>query len=401
MRVRWTAIPVTVTGRLDGVTGPYERVEFVDDQDAGGGRDDLLDLGPADRANGPRRRWWAGLAVALLAVAVIAVQHRQDGPTTTNAVPTPQGRPPAQLGVLDLPQAIGQPRQLVAAGGEQDVVWALDRGSGIVRLDQGVVTGVQLLEAPVTAIAVDPAGDLLFAAVAGPRPALQEIDAHTMALRSSTPTPLTLQALAVNNGHVWGVGTGRLLGFATPNAVVANLDVALPGVITAAWLQASDPTLFGSARLTGLVTTGDVPGARVLTYDLGPGSLQLSAAYLGEVSVAVAIGRTWLSTTPAVGEINTTVALDPATGAQTGERAIVARGGRVWGVASGRAAFLSTAPGSPRVECHDPGGFVQGQVDLNTYRAGAVVTGPVLRTDLAFYAVTTGGLLRTGVASCT
>ena len=388
-----------------------ERVEFVDADPSAVAGDDLVTAG-GDGGPGGRRGpvLLVGLVVGALVVAFLVARisagDAPPQPSATSAAPI--GRPVSTpvttptFGLVGLPRAITEPRLLVAAR-SGDVVWLLDRGAGIVRIEGGVRTAVQLLERQATAMAVSPAGDKLYVATAGDQPSLQVLNATTLGLGRSRPLDGSAQALVVSSDAVWAAVGANLLRLDLDSLQTLD-DLALPGVVLTDHLRVQNELDDGSHEyIAGLVTGADDDGtttSRLLRVDPLSREVRFGPPIPGVVDVATSPLLTWVT---AVGGSALTTrgyrsVLDTAPAAVATPP--LPTGTRIYDGGGGFSAFLSVAPDSSLVDCHDPGGFTTSEIDVRPALPDAVITGQVLRTDTAFYVVTDRGLVRAGVGAC-
>ncbi|MHA3701383.1 hypothetical protein ACXR2U_04305 [Jatrophihabitans sp. YIM 134969] len=396
---------------------PRDRVEFVDAEpgSAGGSVDDVLDVGRPDAPHGRRPAGRAplvavGAAVVVLVAAVLVGRAVGGSPTPTaspSASPSVSGRgsplPPAPVvGLVGLPRAIGTPRELVASASGDDIVWMLDRGAGIVRIQNGQVTAVQLLESQASAIAVSPLGDRLYVATAVGRPAVQVFDATTLEPGRSRAIEGSIAAMVVSTDAVWAASGSRLLRLDLDSLDTLS-TVDMPGVITTDHLRMQvEQTSSDEPYVVGLVTGtagSDAVVSRFVRVDPATEQARFGPPIPHVTDVATARFLTWVTTSddPPVTEGFASV-LDRSP--ETSIRPPLAPGTRIYDGGSGFAAILSVAPDSSVVTCRDPGGFASSEIDVGPALPDATITGQVLRTSSAFYVVTDRGLVRQGVGDC-
>lgn len=381
-----------------------ERVEFVDHEPAVTGDDDVVEFG-GDPAGPPGsgRTWWFALAGVLVLVAAVLVGRSVAGgdDRTPAPAPSPSRSVPATpvTGQVALPRVFGEVRELVGTRTGDDV-WALDRGAGVVRLEGGRVEGVQLFEAQVTAIAVDPQGQRLYVATAGDAPALQIVDARTLTLGRTLALDRTIQSLAVGSDALWATSGGRLLRLDLLT-LDKYADIALSGVVIVSHLRVSPEYTGADEAVTGLAAFGDGVSRLVRVLPPAP-SPTFGPALPAGVSVAEGQLLTWVSSPADDGSRQVTEGFGTAVDAQPQAVATppLFAGSRVWDAGGGYPAFYTVGPDSSRVGCRDAGGFAVSDVDVALVAPGATVTGQVLASDRALYAVTDRGLVRTGVGSC-
>lgn len=386
-----------------------ERIEFVDRAPVHEADDDVIDVG-TDRPRRPRRRWLVavvGLVVAVLVGAALVgraagddgrVAAPETSPRATPSVPTDP-----VVGIVGLPGAIGAPRELVSTSDGSDIVWMLDRGAGIVRLDAGRRTAVQLLEAQVTAIAVSPDGKRLYVATAGDSPSVQILDATTLGLGPSRVMPASVGALAVSSDAVWAVSGAEAVRLDL-RTLQTYATVALPGVIAVAHLRISFEEPAGSEQVVGVGVGAGDDGAtvvRLFGIDELTQQARFGPAQPSDISVATTQYLTWIASSPA-GAADATVdgyVLSTDSDVEATAKGIPA-GSRIYDAGGGYPAFYVANSGSSVIGCHDGGGFPVSEVDLAPSVPDALITGQVLRTGPALYAVTDRGLVRSGVGAC-
>lgn len=386
------------------------RVEFVDTDATPAGDDDLLTVGDPDGGRSGAR--WGIVVAALVVLAVVATALigraiGGDAPSVT-ASPSPGviGRSPAPtptpvVGLVGLPRAITTPREMVAAS-VGDVVWMRDSGAGIVRLEGGVRTAVQLLESQVTAMAVSPSGDKLYVATSANRPSIQVLDATTLALGRSRSIEGSIQAITVSTDAVWAA-TGSRLERLDLDSLDTLDTVDMPGVVLTDHLRMqTEQTSSNQQYVVGVVTGSDGDGpvvSRFVRVNPLTGEIGFGTPLPGVTDVATAQFLTWVTTSadPPVTQGYASV-LDRTPQAQAAPA--LAAGSRIYDGGDGFAAFLSVAPGSSVVTCHDGGGFATSEIDVAPALPDAQISGEVLRTDSAFYVITDRGLVREGVGDC-
>lgn len=384
-------------------------VEFLDSSPAGPGGDDLVESG--DHSRRPRRFRYLGPALVVLLVAGALIGGRFVSGTgrphaTATASPSPSARTsapvgPPVFGLVGLPSQLGEPRTMVTAG-SGDVVWVLDRGAGIVRIENGHRTAATLLESQVTAIAVNPAGTRLYVATGANRRAVQFLDATTLTPGRSVTMPADVQALAVSTDAVWAA-TGADLLRLDLDSLRPLATLVMPGVLLTQHLRVQiEGARSDQEFVIGLVTSPNDVGtttSRFVRVDPLTQQIAFGPVLPHVTDVATTHYLTWATTsdTPPVTEgyesvldpVPATDAVDPLTA-----------GSRIYDGGAGFAAFVSVAPDSSVVTCRDDGGHAVSEVDVAPAVPGAVVTGQVLRTATAFYVITDRGLVRSGIGDC-
>lgn len=392
-----------------------ERVEFVDSEAVGPAAEDLLTVGGPGGDGRPGR--WGLAAVGLIVLAVVAALLVGRAATGDDATPgataTPSsgfvGRPTPPVttpivGLVGLPRAITNPREMVSAQ-TGDVVWMRDSGAGVVRIENGQVTAVQLLESQVTAMAVSPSGRKLYVSTAADRPSLQVLDATTLALGTSRPLESgSISALAVSIDAVWAASGGSLLRLDVDSLSTLS-TLPLPGVVLTDHLRVGDEQTGDQSVVTGLATggAGDAPTTtRFVRVDPLTEQVQFGPALPTGVEVATAQYLTWTAFPSAPGgELVTegyATVLDVQP--QASARPPLVAGSKIYDGGGGFAAFLVVAPGSSVIGCRDPGGNQESEIDVAPALPDSVINGQVLRTDTAFCVITDRGLVRQGVGNC-
>ncbi len=394
-----------------------ERVEFVDSEATGAGDEDVLSVGGPDGDGGGRPGRWGlaviGLVVVALLGALLVGRLAVDGPVAPTVTATPSrpfiGRPSEpvttpKVGLVGLPQGISEPRELVT-NQVGDVVWMLDRGSGVVRIENGVVTAEQDLESQATAIAVNPSGTRLYVATGARRPSIQELDANSLVPGVSRPlTAGSVSSMVVTIDAVWAASGSSLFRLDVLSLQPLS-TLVMPGVVITEHLRVGSEQTSDAQVVTGLVT-GTGPGgtttSRFLRVDTLTQLVSFGNPIPHVVDMATAQFLTWVTFAATAGGAQTTdgyaSVVDRSPSAQA--TPALAPGTRIYDGGGGFAAFLSVAPRSSVLQCHDDGGFATGEVDVAPALPDAIITGEVARTDTAFYVITDRGLVRQGAGAC-